>query len=186
MTLNKLSHALLALLAAAALPIAAQAQTPSPTVTPNGPYVAGINGIVVQGSGPASSVAAIIAADSGLRVETLWMLAGTWLFYLPDAPSIDGGLTQFSGPVAAAVAVLSGAPTPAPPLPPAPSPSPAPPPPVTPTPPSESCDPAYPGVCVPPPPPDLDCGDIPERGFTVLPPDPHGFDGDGDGVGCEG
>ena len=48
------------------------------------------------------------------------------------------------------------------------------------------CDPAYPSVCIPPPPPDLDCGDIPYRDFTVLPPDPHDFDRDGDGVGCEG
>jgi micrococcal nuclease len=48
-----------------------------------------------------------------------------------------------------------------------------------------ACDPRYPGVCIPPPPPDLDCGDIPFRRFTVLPPDPHRFDGDGDGIGCE-
>lgn len=48
------------------------------------------------------------------------------------------------------------------------------------------CDPAYPTVCVPPPPPDLDCGDIPYRRFKVLPPDPHRFDRDGDGIGCEG
>jgi micrococcal nuclease len=47
------------------------------------------------------------------------------------------------------------------------------------------CDAAYPDVCIPPPPPDLDCGDIPDRGFRVLPPDPHRFDGDRDGVGCE-
>jgi len=33
---------------------------------------------------------------------------------------------------------------------------------------------------------DLDCGDIPFRRFTVLPQDPHRFDGsDNDGVGCE-
>lgn len=48
-----------------------------------------------------------------------------------------------------------------------------------------SCDLAYPTVCIPPPPPDLDCGDIPYRNFEVLPPDPHHFDGDGDGIGCE-
>jgi hypothetical protein len=48
-----------------------------------------------------------------------------------------------------------------------------------------NCDPAYPTVCIPPPPPDLDCGDIPYTNFTVLPPDPHGFDGDHNGVGCE-
>jgi len=48
-----------------------------------------------------------------------------------------------------------------------------------------SCDPSYPTVCIPPPPPDLDCKDIPYRNFQVLPPDPHHFDGDHDGIGCE-
>jgi len=48
-----------------------------------------------------------------------------------------------------------------------------------------NCDPSYPTVCIPPAPPDLDCGQIRERRFQVLPPDPHGFDGDHDGVGCE-
>ena len=50
---------------------------------------------------------------------------------------------------------------------------------------SSKCDPSYPTVCIPPPPPDLNCGDIPYRNFTVLPPDPHHFDGNKDGVGCE-
>jgi micrococcal nuclease len=40
-----------------------------------------------------------------------------------------------------------------------------------------------------PPPPDLDCGDIPYTNFRVrwdvADPDPHRFDGDHDGVGCE-
>jgi micrococcal nuclease len=48
-----------------------------------------------------------------------------------------------------------------------------------------ACDPAYPDACIPPPPPDLDCSDIDERRVTVLPPDPHNFDGDHNGVGCE-
>ncbi len=48
-----------------------------------------------------------------------------------------------------------------------------------------ACDPAYPDVCIPPPPPDLDCSDIPYRRFRVLPPDPHQFDRDGNGIGCE-
>ena len=48
-----------------------------------------------------------------------------------------------------------------------------------------NCDPSYPTVCIPPPPPDLDCGDIPHRNFIVLQPDPHRFDGDKDGIGCE-
>lgn len=47
------------------------------------------------------------------------------------------------------------------------------------------CHPSYPTVCIPPPPPDLNCTDIPYRNFTVLPPDPHNFDGNHDGVGCE-
>jgi endonuclease YncB( thermonuclease family) len=63
----------------------------------------------------------------------------------------------------------------------------APPPPAAPEPPpaSGNCDPSYPSVCMPPYPPDLDCGDISFRRFTVLQPDPHGFDRDQDGVGCE-
>jgi micrococcal nuclease len=48
-----------------------------------------------------------------------------------------------------------------------------------------NCDASYPDVCIPPPPPDLDCGDIQYKRFRVLPPDPHRFDGDHDGIGCE-
>ena len=48
------------------------------------------------------------------------------------------------------------------------------------------CDAAYPTVCIPTPPPDLDCGGVVFRRFTVLEPDPHRFDGDDDGIGCEG
>ena len=33
--------------------------------------------------------------------------------------------------------------------------------------------------------PDLNCPDIRARRFRVLPPDPHGFDSDHDGIGCE-
>lgn len=48
-----------------------------------------------------------------------------------------------------------------------------------------NCDTSYPDVCIPPYPPDLDCGEIQFANFKVLPPDPHGFDGDKDGIGCE-
>ncbi|MBA4420125.1 MAG: nuclease [Anaerolinea sp.] len=51
---------------------------------------------------------------------------------------------------------------------------------------NNNCDPSYPDVCIPPSPPDLDCGDIPYKRFKVLPPDPHRFDRDRDGIGCEG
>ncbi len=50
--------------------------------------------------------------------------------------------------------------------------------------PQNNCDPAYPTVCIPSPPPDLDCRDIEYQNFTVLPPDPHLFDGNQDGIGC--
>lgn len=48
------------------------------------------------------------------------------------------------------------------------------------------CDPSYPTICIPPHSPDLNCPDVPHRNFPVRGRDPHGFDGDGDGVGCEG
>jgi micrococcal nuclease len=47
------------------------------------------------------------------------------------------------------------------------------------------CEPSYPDLCLPPPPPDLDCPDVPSKRFRVVGADPHRFDGDGDGVGCE-
>jgi micrococcal nuclease len=49
------------------------------------------------------------------------------------------------------------------------------------------CDPSYPDVCIPPisQTGDLDCGDVGFTWFTVVPPDPHNFDRDGDGYGCE-
>lgn len=57
--------------------------------------------------------------------------------------------------------------------------------PATPTRDPAMCAAEYPTVCIPPPSPDLDCGDIPYRNFTVLPPDRHKFDSDDDGIGCE-
>jgi len=58
--------------------------------------------------------------------------------------------------------------------------------PVQPSQPKEiSCDPSYPDVCIPTYPPDLDCGEILYANFEVLQPDPHGFDRDNDGIGCE-
>lgn len=54
------------------------------------------------------------------------------------------------------------------------------------TPDRSACEPSYPTICVPPPPPDLSCADIfPLQDFPVTPPDPHGFDRDRDGIGCE-
>lgn len=50
---------------------------------------------------------------------------------------------------------------------------------------NNACDPSYPDVCIAPYPPDLDCKQISYRRFTVIGSDPHGFDSDGDGIGCE-
>jgi hypothetical protein len=70
----------------------------------------------------------------------------------------------------------------------APTQGPPPPPPPGPPPPP-NCAASYPDHCIPPPPPDLDCKDVPWTNFTVLwnvpDPDPHRFDGDHDGIGCE-
>lgn len=53
----------------------------------------------------------------------------------------------------------------------------------------EDCHPSYPDFCIEPPPPDLDCPDMEQKNFTVgwdvSDPDPHGFDGNKGGVGCE-
>jgi hypothetical protein len=49
----------------------------------------------------------------------------------------------------------------------------------------QDCDPSYPEACIASPPPDLNCGDISATNLKVLPPDPHGFDRDRDGIGCE-
>jgi hypothetical protein len=53
-------------------------------------------------------------------------------------------------------------------------------------PPDGNCHPSYPDMCIQGPPPDLDCGDVSAHNFKVVGSDPHGFDGDNDGIGCEG
>ena len=48
-----------------------------------------------------------------------------------------------------------------------------------------SCDESYPDVCITPYPIDLDCDEISYSNFRVIGSDPHGFDRDRDGIGCE-
>jgi micrococcal nuclease len=48
-----------------------------------------------------------------------------------------------------------------------------------------NCDPNYQGACIPPYPPDLNCDDVSAAGFQSVGSDPHGFDGDADGIACE-
>lgn len=52
-------------------------------------------------------------------------------------------------------------------------------------PPIPVCDPSYPTLCIAPPPPDLNCDDLTVTDFPVRLPDPHRFDPDRDGIGCE-
>ena len=47
------------------------------------------------------------------------------------------------------------------------------------------CDPSYPTLCIPVGAADLDCAEVAESDFPVRPPDPHHFDADHDGRGCE-
>ena len=47
------------------------------------------------------------------------------------------------------------------------------------------CLSSYPDFCIPLGPPDLNCSDIRQSDFTVRGSDPHGFDRDNDGIGCE-
>jgi hypothetical protein len=49
----------------------------------------------------------------------------------------------------------------------------------------DNCDSSYPDVCIPPYPPDLNCPEFGYKDFSVLSPDPHGFDRDAGGIGCE-
>jgi hypothetical protein len=48
-----------------------------------------------------------------------------------------------------------------------------------------NCDPSYPDICIKSPPPDLNCPDISNKNFKIIGTDPHGFDRDNDGIGCE-
>ena len=50
---------------------------------------------------------------------------------------------------------------------------------------NSKCDRAYPNICIPSAPPDLDCSEILHRRFKVVGDDPHQFDGDRNGIGCE-
>jgi len=48
---------------------------------------------------------------------------------------------------------------------------------------ASACEPGY-DPCVPPYPPDVDCADV-DRPVHVTGSDPHGLDGEGDGIACE-
>jgi hypothetical protein len=87
----------------------------------------------------------------------------------PGEPAPVGSAAVASAPVDSEAAVTTSAPpTGAEPL-------------------AAGCDPAYPDFCIPSlaAAGDLDCGHVDGSHFAVLAPDPHRFDGNHDGVGCE-
>lgn len=49
----------------------------------------------------------------------------------------------------------------------------------------KGCDSSYPEICIATYSSKLICADIPFSNFKVILPDPHGFDSDADGIGCE-
>jgi micrococcal nuclease len=109
--------------------------------------------------------------------------------YPPDVKYTDSLYVDAQDAAQAAGVGLWGAP-PTPQPTPVPTPPPAAPVPFAPPPaPAGNCDPSYPNNCIPVGVADLNCGDIAWRGFVVLwnvpNPDPHGFDRDADGIGCE-
>jgi hypothetical protein len=52
--------------------------------------------------------------------------------------------------------------------------------------PVSNCNPNYSGACIPNVSYDLDCGDVSAKNFYVVGYDQYRFDGDGDGIACEG
>jgi micrococcal nuclease len=120
------------------------------------------------------------ARDSGWLLVNLALVAQGFAqvtTYPPDVRYVDLYLTAQTAAREAGDGLWGATPPPSPTPTPAAS--------SVPATPAADCDASYPAVCIPPYPPDLDCGDIPDRRFEVVPPDPHGFDGDSDGIGCE-
>jgi hypothetical protein len=128
------------------------------------------------------SEAALETNASGATVLTQWFERARFEHHPQNQPPYDVLLGLLGNELRDGAAPPAMAPPEAPPaMPPAPTPTPA----AAPAAPAGDCDPAYPDFCIPPPPPDLDCGDIPQKNFRALSPDPHRFDRDNDGIGCE-
>lgn len=168
------------------------------------------NGVEWMGAEASAANAALVAGQQvilekdvsetdqyGRLLRYVWVeQGGAWLFvnlellrrgfahvttYPPDVKYVDAlFLPAQQAAREAGLGLWGAAPTAVP--------TPAPIAPLVPQPPSD-CEPSYPDFCIPIGSVDLDCGDIQWRRFTVrwdVPnPDPHRFDGEGDGIGCE-
>lgn len=103
-----------------------------------------------------------------------------------EAPTATPTSEPLAPPIAAPTATATTVPLAPPIAPPTATPTRAPAPPAPK--PSGNCHPSYPDFCIPPAPPDLNCNSpaiAGRKNFTVRQPDPHRFDADRDGVGCE-
>lgn len=163
-----------------ATPTRAPTAAPTDTPTPVGPIAndganlrsgPGTDYPVVGGAAPGQALAVVGRNDAG---DWLQLADGAWVaaFLVDGAPSELAVAEAPPLPTAEPEpVVVEAAPTPAPvraveqPV--------------------SDCDPAYPTLCIPRNSGDLDCGDIGARRFPVPGADPHRFDGDNDGVGCE-
>lgn len=166
---------------------AAQSATPEPTATSSVPIVTVQNAQLNARSGPGTDYPVLVTLKQGDTMPALGISADrNWVqVVLPDGQKgwVSSGeqFVAVSLPDALTISTdFAALPTAAPP------------------PPAAGggasgggtgvrCDPSYPDVCIAPYPPDLNCLDVkPLRNFRVLPPDPHGLDGnDHDGFGCE-
>jgi hypothetical protein len=131
------------------------------------------------------TVVAIDAEGASAVIKTfrgtwgLVVVEGGWKLDAPRIALVDEQRSTAARPTTAPASVSQPTPAQPSPMPPISPPS---------TTAAGNCHPSYPDFCVPPPPPDLDCTSSLIAGrtnFTVLPPDPHRFDADHDGVGCE-
>lgn len=131
--------------------------------------------------------ATLVSTDTGAGDDTVRMTSDCVTYSFSVAPTVPGGGTPGAGPsstrtptpstpAASATGTNTSTPTRTPTIAATPT--------RTPTP-GQGCDPSYPTLCLPPPPPDLDCGNLAAKNFPVFPPDPHRFDTDRDGIGCE-
>lgn len=167
-----------------------------------GPEANAANGALVAGKRVLLETDVSETDQYGRLLRHVWVEDGTgWLLvnlelvrlgfaqvttFPPDVKYIDELYVPAQAQAQTAVLGLwAPAPTPVP----TPAPVAAPILPVAPIAPPSNCEASYPGLCIAVGSADIDCGEISARRFEVVwntpNPDPHGFDGDADGIGCE-
>ncbi|GAA4452377.1 hypothetical protein [Phytohabitans houttuyneae] len=141
----------------------------------------GTVGALVDGGDPKGSTA-LPVADATVEPAESTPAAEPDLTTAPPSPAVSTAPPTSAAPPPSAKPKVTTKPpaTTRPPAPRTTAPKPR-----TTTKPAGNCDPSYPTLCIPPGAADLDCGDIPQKRFPVRQPDPHDFDGNKDGVGCE-